>query len=170
MFENISKDSSINAKFFLGKIMKAIIQRVLQAKVEVDKKVVGQINQGILVLFGCQKDDTEDKIDYLVDKISNIRMFHDKDEKMNLSIKDIDGDILIVSQFTLVADTKKGRRPSFTNSLEPAKAKLFYDKFIAKMKAQLKTAQAGMVQTGIFGAKMQVHLINDGPVTFILDI
>jgi D-tyrosyl-tRNA(Tyr) deacylase len=117
-----------------------------------------------LVLLGCHKDDTKEDIDYLVDKIVNLRIFQDEEDKMNLSLKSIDGEILIVSQFTLLADTKKGRRPSFISSLEPEKAKLFYEEFVSKIKEHIKN-----VQTGIFGAKMRVHLINDGPVTFILD-
>lgn len=145
--------------------MRAVIQRVKEAKVEVDQKIVGQIKQGILVLFGCHKDDIDNQIDYLVDKIVNMRIFSDEDDKMNLSIKDIDGDILVVSQFTLLADTKKGRRPSFINSMEPKKANEFYEKFISKLKVHIKN-----VPTGIFGAKMQVSLINDGPVTFVLDM
>ncbi|NGX63206.1 MAG: D-aminoacyl-tRNA deacylase [Candidatus Anoxychlamydiales bacterium] len=145
--------------------MRAVIQRVKNANVQVDKKVVGKIDQGILVLFGCHKDDTENKIDYLVDKITNMRIFSDENDKMNLSLKDINGDILIVSQFTLLADTKKGRRPSFINSMQPMEAEKFYEKFILKMKQHIKN-----VETGIFGAKMQISLINDGPVTFVLDI
>ena len=145
--------------------MRAVIQRVKEAKVEVDQKIVGQIKQGILVLFGCHKDDTDNQIDYLLDKLINMRIFSDENDKMNLSIKDIDGDILVVSQFTLLADTKKGRRPSFINSMEPKKANEFYEKFISKLKEHIKK-----VSTGIFGANMQVSLINDGPVTFVLDI
>ncbi len=145
--------------------MRVIIQRVKTAKVEVEQKVISQINQGILVLFGCHKDDKENKIDHLVDKIVNMRIFSDETDKMNLSLKDISGDILVVSQFTLLADTKKGRRPSFINSMEPKRANEFYKKFISKLKEHIAN-----VQTGIFGAKMQVSLINDGPVTFILDI
>lgn len=145
--------------------MRAVIQRVKEAKVEVDQKIVSQVSQGILVLFGCHKDDRVDQIDYLVDKIINMRIFSDEEDKMNLSLKDIDGDILVVSQFTLLADTKKGRRPSFINSMEPKKANEFYEKFIIGLKKQIKN-----VQTGIFGAKMSVSLVNDGPVTFVLDI
>lgn len=145
--------------------MRVVIQRVEEAKVEVDKKIVGEINKGILVLFGCHKDDTDSKIDYLVEKLINMRIFSDSDDKMNLSIKDIEGEILVVSQFTLIADTKKGRRPSFINSMEPKIANEFYEKFISKLKKHLKN-----VQTGVFGAKMRVSLINDGPVTFVLDI
>ncbi len=145
--------------------MRAVLQRVKEAKVEVDQKIVGQIKQGILVLFGCHKDDREDLLDYLVDKIVNMRIFSDENHKMNLSLKDIKADILIVSQFTLLADTKKGRRPSFINSMEPVRANEFYEKFISKLKKHTKN-----VQTGIFGAKMQVFLVNDGPVTFVLDV
>ncbi|MFA6118452.1 MAG: D-aminoacyl-tRNA deacylase [Parachlamydiales bacterium] len=145
--------------------MRSVIQRVTQASVIVDDKTVGKIDKGLLVLFGCHKDDGEDKIDYLVDRIVNFRIFSDEFDKMNLSLKDIDGQILIVSQFTLLADTKKGRRPSFIEALEPSKAIVYYEKFISKMKDHIK-----IVQTGIFGAKMKVSLINDGPVTFILDV
>ena len=144
--------------------MRAVIQRVSEAKVNVDKKNVGQIQKGLLVLFGCHKNDKEENVGHLVEKIVNFRIFEDENDKMNLSLKDINGEILIVSQFTIIADTQKGRRPSFINSLEPIKAKEFYEKFILKMKNHIK-----VVQTGIFGAKMQVFLINDGPVTFILD-
>jgi len=144
--------------------MKVVIQRVAEANVKVDKKIVGQIKKGILVFFGCHIDDKEEKIHCLVDKIINLRIFQDENHKMNLSLKDIDGEILIISQFTLLADTKKGRRPSFVNSMEPIKAKLFYEKFISETKKYIKK-----VEVGIFGAKMQVYLINDGPVTFILD-
>jgi D-aminoacyl-tRNA deacylase len=144
--------------------MRAILQRVSEANVKVDNQITGQIKKGILVLFACHTDDKEENIGYLVDKIVNLRIFQDENDKMNLSLKDINGEILIVSQFTLYADTKKGRRPSFTDSLEPIQAKIFYERFILEMKKQIK-----IVQTGIFGAKMQVFLINDGPVTFILD-
>lgn len=145
--------------------MKAVIQRVAKASVEIDSKVVGEIKKGMLVLFGCHKDDTEEKIDILVDKLINFRIFEDENEKMNLSLKDINGQVLIVSQFTLLADTKKGRRPSFIDAMEPIKAKDFYDKFILKMKKEIS-----LVETGVFAAKMKVFLINDGPVTFILDV
>jgi D-aminoacyl-tRNA deacylase len=144
--------------------MKAVIQRVLEANVKVENKTVGQINKGILVLFGCHRDDKEEDIDYFVEKIINLRIFQDEDDKMNLSLKDINGEILIVSQFTLLADTKKGRRPSFIESMEPIKAKQFYEIFITNIKKHIKN-----VQTGVFGAKMQIFLINDGPVTFIID-
>lgn len=145
--------------------MRAVIQRVAEANVKVEKKVAGQIKKGILLLLGCHKDDKEKNIASLVDKIINLRIFQDENDKMNLSLKDIDGEILIVSQFTLLADTKKGRRPSFINAMEGEKAKIFYQKFISEMKKHIKN-----VQIGIFGVKMQIQLINDGPVTFILDI
>lgn len=144
--------------------MKAVIQRVIEASVKVDEKIVGKIQRGILVFFGCHVDDKEDFINYFVDKIVNLRIFEDNNDKMNLSLKDINGEILIVSQFTLLADIKSGRRPSFTESMEKIKAKEFYDKFILEMRKQIK-----VVETGIFGAKMEVNLINDGPVTFILE-
>lgn len=144
--------------------MKAVIQRVLESNVKVDGKIVGEIKKGLLVLFGCHKDDKDESIDYFVDKIVNLRIFQDENDKMNLSLKDINGEILIVSQFTLLGDTKKGRRPSFTEAMEPIRAKLFYEKFLQEMKKQIK-----IVESGIFGADMKVYLINDGPVTFIIE-
>lgn len=145
--------------------MKAVIQRVTQASVKADDQIAGQIQKGILILFGCHKDDKEENVNYLADKIVNLRIFQDENDKMNLSVKDINGEILIISQFTLLADTKKGRRPSFTQSMEPVKAKQFYEKFAEEIKKHVQ-----IVRTGIFGARMQVALINDGPVTFILDV
>lgn len=145
--------------------MRALIQRVAKASVEVDKKKVSEINKGLLVFFGCHKDDSEDKIKPLAEKIVNLRIFPDQEDKMNLSLKDVSAEILIVSQFTLYANTQKGKRPSFADSLEPKQAKLFYDKFIIEVQKQIK-----IVKSGVFGSKMLVHLINDGPATFILDI
>ncbi len=144
--------------------MRAVIQRVKQAKVEVDNQTVGSINKGILVLLGFHKNDQKNQIGYLIDKIINLRIFSDQADKMNLSLLDVKGDILVVSQFTLYGETKKGRRPSFVDSLEPKTANEYYENFVELLKNQMKN-----VQTGIFGAKMKVHLINDGPVTFIID-
>ena len=145
--------------------MRAIIQRVKEAKVEVDKKTVGKINEGFLVFLACRKDDTLKKIPILADKIANFRIFPDSNDKMNLSLKDTNGEILIVSQFTLYADTKKGRRPSFTELMEPKLANEMYESFIAEMKKRIPKVEAG-----VFQAKMKVHLINDGPLTFIIDV
>jgi len=146
------------------KKMRVVLQRVKEAKVTVEDKVVGQIQKGIVLLVGAKVGDTEEDAKYLADKCVNLRIFEDQDLKMNLSAKDVGAEVLIVSQFTLYADTKKGRRPSFTNSLEPALAEKLYHKFIDEIKAKgLK------METGIFGAKMLVEILNWGPVTFILD-
>jgi len=144
--------------------MRAVIQRVKNAEVKIDGKIVGKIGKGLLVLLAVHQDDTEDKIERLATKIINLRIFADKDDKMNLSIKDVGGEILVVSQFTLYGDTSKGNRPSFIESAKPDKAVPYYEKFVEKIKVSgLKTA------TGEFGAMMEVSLINDGPVTIIID-
>lgn len=144
--------------------MKALIQRVTKASVSINNQIYSQIDQGLLVLLGISQDDTENKIDWLVNKIINLRIFSDKNEKMNFSIQDITGQILLVSQFTLYADCNKGNRPSFTNAAQPEKAEKLYNLFIAKLK------QKGLdVKTGKFGSLMQIRLINDGPVTIDLE-
>lgn len=144
--------------------MKLVVQRVANAKVEVDNKIVGEINKGFLVLLGITHEDTEKNADYLVEKLLNLRIFTDENYKMNLSIKDIKGELLIVSQFTLYADCRKGNRPSFVEAAKPDKAEKLYEYFIEKC------ATANIpVKTGIFGAHMQVSLLNDGPVTIILE-
>jgi D-tyrosyl-tRNA(Tyr) deacylase len=144
--------------------LRVVLQRVKEAKVTVEDKVVGQIQKGILLLVGAKIGDTEEDAKYLADKCINLRIFEDQDLKMNLSAKDVGAEVLVVSQFTLYADTKKGRRPSFTNALEPALAEKLYLKFTDEIKATgLKT------ESGIFGAKMLVQIFNWGPVTFILD-
>lgn len=144
--------------------MRIIIQRVANAKVEVDGKIVGAIGKGALVLFGVHKNDVPPQTLWLANKLTQLRIFADAEDKMNLSLLDIQGEVLIVSQFTLYGNCSEGRRPAFTDSAPPDLAKKLYEKFIAEVSAQkLK------VQTGIFGAKMQVSLLNDGPVTFILD-
>ena len=143
--------------------MQGLIQRVSEAQVVVEGKVVGKVGQGILLLLGVEKEDTEQHVDKLLHKVSNYRIFTDEQGKMNLSLKDIAGELLVVSQFTLAADTKKGMRPSFSSAATPTKANELYEHFVAQAKAQGIT-----VQTGEFGADMKVSLTNDGPVTFNL--
>lgn len=144
--------------------MKLVIQRVANAKVEVESKVTGEIKKGFLVLLGVTHEDTEETADFLVQKLLNLRVFTDENYKMNLSIKDIKGELLIVSQFTLYADCKKGNRPSFVEAAKPEQAEKLYNYFIEKCKQENINAQ-----TGEFGAHMQVSLLNDGPVTIILE-
>ena len=144
--------------------MRLVVQRVNEASVSVDNKICGKIEQGLLVFLGIHKNDTPEDTLWLVNKLVNLRIFPDDKDKMNLSIKDIKGNILIISQFTLYGDCTTGRRPSFTEPALPEKAVNIYKKFIDEVKVVVKD-----VQTGIFGAKMKVFLINDGPVTFIIE-
>jgi len=145
--------------------MRAVIQRVENSSVEVEGEIVGSINKGLLVLLAVHKDDNEKIINKMAEKLLKLRVFHDENNKMNLSIQDIKGEFLIVSQFTLYADCKKGNRPGFTDSAKPDKAIPFYEKFVSVIKESgLKTA------TGKFGAEMKVKLLNDGPVTVIIDL
>lgn len=146
--------------------MIGLIQRVQAAQVEVDGKLVGKINQGILLLLGVQRDDSKEQADKLLHKVCNYRIFEDDAGKMNRSLLDIDGELLVVSQFTLPANTKKGLRPSFTSAADPQLGRDMYDYFVA----QATEAMNQPVQTGEFGANMQVSLINDGPVTFWLEV
>ena len=144
--------------------MKGLIQRVSSASVVVDGNCVGEINQGILLLLGVEKEDDKTKADKLLDKVINYRIFSDDSDKMNLSLKDIEGELLVVSQFTLVAETSKGKRPGFSKGAPPALGEELYNYFVeAANKTNLKVA------TGQFGADMKVSLTNDGPVTFWLE-
>lgn len=144
--------------------MKLLVQRVSSAKVDVDSKTVGKINKGFLVLIGVTHTDTKEIADYLVKKLCNLRVFKDENSKMNLSIKDVDGELLIVSQFTLYADCQHGNRPSFVNSAKPDMANELYEYFVERCRKEVKN-----VENGIFGADMKVSLLNDGPVTIMLE-
>ncbi len=143
--------------------MKIIIQRVKKAQVSIEGQVYGQIQQGLLLLVGVGPEDQKEDLDYAVRKLANMRIFSDTEGKMNLSVKDVQGEILSISQFTLFADTKKGNRPAFTGAAKPDVAEAFYQDFNRELAKEVP------VKTGIFGADMQVELVNDGPVTIILD-
>lgn len=145
--------------------MKLVVQRALESKVEVDNKVVGKIEKGFVVLCGITHDDTEKEADILARKLCNLRVFEDENGKMNLSIKDVKGELLIISQFTLYADSmSSGNRPSFIAAARPEKAEPLYEYFLEKCRSE-----GVPVESGIFGADMKVSLINDGPVTIILE-
>ena len=144
--------------------MDLVVQRVTNSQVTVEGKITGKIGKGYLVLLGVTYTDTKEVADYLVKKLCNLRVFTDENDKMNLSIKDIDGELLIVSQFTLYADSQKGNRPSFVNSAKPEMAEKLYEYFVEQCRKEVKN-----VGTGIFGAHMKVELLNDGPVTIILE-
>ena len=145
--------------------MKFVIQRVTQAQVQVQNKTVGKIDKGFMVLIGITHTDTKETADYLVNKLINLRIFQDENDKMNLSLKDIKGSLLLVSQFTLYSNCERGNRPSFTEAAKPEIANELYEYIITKCKEILPNN----VQTGIFGANMQIDLTNDGPVTIILE-
>ena len=145
--------------------MKIVIQRVTEASVTIEQKIVAQINQGLLVLAGIEEEDNIEDINWLVSKIINLRIFADENDVMNLSVKDSNGEIIVVSQFTLHAATKKGNRPSYIKAAKPDIAIPMYEKFVQ----QLETELGKKIQTGQFGADMKVALINDGPVTIIID-
>lgn len=144
--------------------MKAIIQRTKNASVQINKEVVGSIDHGLVVLIGVTHNDTIDDVNYLISKITNLRIFEDDNDKMNLSLIDIGGSILSISQFTLYADTRKGRRPSFMQAASPGKAKELYDTF-----NELIKDKNIHLETGVFGEMMDVQLINTGPVTITID-
>jgi D-tyrosyl-tRNA(Tyr) deacylase len=143
--------------------MKALIQRVTSSSVEVDGTNVGQINKGLLVFIGIEKLDELSHADKMINKILSYRVFSDENDKMNLNVSDINGDVLIVSQFTLAADTKNGTRAGFSNAMNPLEAENIYDYMVEKFKTFLN------IQSGVFGADMKVSLVNDGPVTFLLE-
>ncbi len=143
--------------------MRTVIQRVRKAGVEVDGKIVGQIGKGILVYVGVERGDTEKEMAYMADKILNLRIFPDEEYKMNLCVKDVEGSILSISQFTLASYIAKGRRPDFTNAEEPNNAEALYNKFNECLSREIE------VEKGVFGAMMQVESVNDGPVTFIIE-
>lgn len=144
--------------------MRAVIQRVSHAKVTVEGEITGEIGKGVLVLLGVAGEDSENEAIFMLDKISNLRIFEDPDGKMNLSLLDITGEMLVVSQFTLYGDARKGRRPSFIKAAPPEKAERIYEFFVAEAGKQIVR-----VQTGRFQAMMDVELVNDGPVTILLD-
>ena len=144
--------------------MKAVIQRVSRGKVTIDGQIHGEIGRGFVILLGVAKDDTTEDMDYLIKKISGLRIFEDTEGKMNLSLRDVDGQLLIISQFTLFANTKKGNRPSFFDAGEPQMAEELYEYIIKKTKETIS-----VVESGEFGAMMQVSLVNEGPFTIVFD-
>jgi D-tyrosyl-tRNA(Tyr) deacylase len=150
---------------FIGEcFMKALIQRVKNAKVEVADEISGQIDVGILIFLGVEKTDTPELAGKLLQKILKYRIFNDTDGKMNLNVNQVSGSLLVVSQFTLVADTQKGTRPGFSKGASPQLGEELYDYFVQESKKEINT------QAGVFGADMQVNLLNDGPVTFMLEV
>lgn len=145
--------------------MKVVIQRVKNANVEISKKIVGSIDKGLVIFLGIKKGDTESDVDFLVKKVCNLRIFEDENLKMNLSIQDVNGEILLISQFTLYADCRKGNRPSFIEAEESNIAEQLYEYFKKKIKVEMKNR----VEFGEFGADMKVSLVNDGPVTIVME-
>ena len=144
--------------------MRAVVQRVDRAEVSVNSEITGSINKGIIIYLGVHSDDTEKDLEYTVDKAVNLRIFEDENSKMNLSLSDIEGEILVISQFTLYGDTRKGRRPSYNEAASPDKGESYYKKAVEIMRSRgFKT------ETGVFGAKMKVDYINNGPVTILID-
>jgi D-tyrosyl-tRNA(Tyr) deacylase len=145
--------------------MRVVIQRVSKASVTIDQQKVAAIQKGVLVLLGIENSDTQEDIDWLVRKIINLRIFNDENQVMNLSLQDVHGDVILVSQFTLHASTKKGNRPSYIKAAKPDIAIPLYEKFIRSLEIALQKH----IQTGVFGADMKVELLNDGPVTILID-
>ncbi|MDU5038761.1 MAG: D-aminoacyl-tRNA deacylase [Clostridium perfringens] len=144
--------------------MRVVVQRVNKSSVKVDNEIVGSINKGFNVLVGIGKEDTIEDLKYMKDKVLNLRVFEDKEDKMNLSLKDVCGELLLISQFTLYGDCRKGRRPNFINALGGDEAKKLFDEFVSMCREE-----GIKVETGVFGAHMVVDIENDGPVTLILD-
>ena len=144
--------------------MRALIQRVTSASVSIEEKLISQIKLGLLVLLGIKTGDTHEDSDYIIRKIVNLRIFADEQYKMNKNLSDVGGEILLISQFTLYGDCKKGNRPSFIQAMPPAEAELFYNEFVLRLKNEY-----AQVKEGLFGASMQVGLVNDGPVTILID-
>lgn len=150
--------------------MKTVIQRVKHAKVEVEGKNVGEIQRGLLVFLGIAQNDTEKECDYMIEKLLHLRIFEDEENKMNKSVLDVNGDVMVVSQFTLYGDCKKGRRPSFIQAMPPQEAEKLYNIFVEKLQKAYQAAGAGgKIATGEFQAMMDVMLVNDGPVTIIIN-
>lgn len=144
--------------------MRAVLQRVTRASVKVESETVGEIEAGLVVLLGIAQDDAVKDVEYLVEKISNLRLFDDAEGRMNLSVKDVGGSLLVVSQFTLFGDVRRGRRPSWSDAAEPGVAEPLYERFVAEARRSV-----ARVATGSFRRMMQVELVNDGPVTILLD-
>jgi len=147
-----------------GRMMRVVIQKVKEASVSVEGEVIGEIGIGYLLLVGIAQDDTEEDVNYLARKVANLRVFEDEEDKMNLSLKDVSGDILSISQFTLLANTKKGNRPSFIEAANPEVGEVYYQSFNQKLRAL-----GFHIETGSFGAHMDVRLLNSGPVTILID-
>lgn len=145
--------------------MRLLVQRVKEASVKVDRKVCGKIGKGLLVFVGMRHHDSLEKVEWLAKKLVGLRIFRDKEDKMNLSVQDVHGKLLVISQFTLYGDCSKGRRPEFTAAALPEEALALYEKFISFLEKEM----GHPIQTGIFGASMEVSLINDGPVTFLIE-
>ena len=148
----------------MNQLMRLVLQRVKEARVDVDGKTVGSISNGFLILLGVATTDTRKDVEYLADKIIYLRIFPDAERRMNRSILEVGGSLLVVSQFTLYGDCNKGRRPSFDQAAPPEQARALYEYFVERL-----SSRNIIVQTGVFQAEMQVHLVNDGPVTFVLD-
>lgn len=144
--------------------MRAVLQRVREARVDIEGRLEAEISAGILALAGFSRDDSDSDMDYVVEKISTLRIFGDDEGRMNRSLLDVEGELLVVSQFTLYGDTRKGRRPSYSDAMEPERALVFYEKFIQRCRERMP-----LVRCGVFGADMKVSLVNDGPVTLLVD-